>query len=49
MLLENKNAIIYGTGKSNGGAVVRTFANFARGTCLSCMTPASMTTQVKER
>jgi hypothetical protein len=31
MLLENKNAIIYGTGKSNGGAVVRTFANFAKG------------------
>ena len=49
MLLENKSAIIYGTGGSIGGAVVRTFAEVTSGTFLSCMTPGSMTTQVKER
>ena len=49
MLLENKNAIIYGTGGSIGGAVVRTFADVTSGTFLGCITPASMTTQVKER
>ena len=39
MLLENKNAVIHGTGRSIGGAVVRAFANVTRGTFLNCMTP----------
>jgi FlaA1/EpsC-like NDP-sugar epimerase len=38
MLLENKNAIIYGTGGSIGGAVVRTFADVTSRTFLGCIT-----------
>ncbi len=45
MLLENKNAVIYGGGGFIDGAVAWAFANLTSGTFLSCMTPASMTTQ----
>jgi hypothetical protein len=45
MLLENKNAVIYGWGKSISGAVARTFANLTSGTFPSYITPALMATQ----
>ena len=49
MQLENKNAIIYGTGRSNGGAVVRTLANFASGMFPSYITNASTATQLQRK
>jgi hypothetical protein len=45
MLLENKNAMIYGWGEFMSGAVARTFANLTSGTLPSYMTSASMATQ----
>jgi hypothetical protein len=45
MLLENKNAVIYGWGKFISGAVARTFANLTSGTSPSYITHVSMATQ----
>jgi hypothetical protein len=45
MLLENKNAVIYGWGKFISGAVARTFANLTSGTFPSYITHVSMATQ----
>jgi hypothetical protein len=45
MLLENKNAVIYGWGEFISGAVARTFANVTSGTFPSYMTSACRTTQ----
>ena len=39
MLLENKNAVIYGGGGAIGGAVVRAFVREGRGTFLDPMRP----------
>src|SRR5918994_5355664 len=45
VLLENKNAMIYGWGEFISGAVARTFANLTSGTFPSYITPALMATQ----
>jgi hypothetical protein len=45
MLLENKNALIYGGGGFIGSALAQTFANLTSGTFPSFIPPASMTTQ----
>jgi hypothetical protein len=45
VLLENKNAVIYGGDKFIGDAVARTFTIVIRGTFPSYTTLASMTTQ----
>ena len=45
MLLENKNAVIYGGGGFIDGALARTFANVTRGTFLSHMSSACIATQ----
>ncbi len=39
MLLENKNAVIYGWDEFISGAVARTFANLTGGTIPSSITP----------
>ena len=44
MLLENKNAVIYGWGEFISGAVARTFATLTSGTFPSYITPALMAT-----
>ena len=49
MLLENKNAVIYGWDEVISGAVARTFTNLTSGTFPSYMTSASIATQRKER
>jgi hypothetical protein len=45
MLLESRNAVVYGWSEFISGAVAGTFANVTSGTFPSYMTPASMTTQ----
>jgi hypothetical protein len=45
VLLENKNAPIYGAAGYNNGTVARPLANLTSGPVLNDMTLASMTTQ----
>jgi hypothetical protein len=48
MLLENKNAVIYGGDGFIGGAIARTFADVTSGTFPSYMAPASMMTSQRQ-